>query len=149
MSLKFLDDLTKYLDWDVKKSIYSRTEAFYRQLIYMEEQNNDMLSLLYKRGWSGQKLHVIFALNSFYQLVLGPLASSALNISATGVGATIPIKYGNTIKFDKSRNRKISNANSDFFVMLSKLGISPLLVNYSSTNDIIFSIHRGLLEDER
>ncbi len=147
--LKFLDDLTQYLEWDVKKQIFNRTDAFKRQLTYMKDQNNEMLFVLYRNGWSDQKLHVVFAFNSFYQLVLGPLASSALNISETGIGASIPIKYGSSIKFDKSRNRKISNANADFFFLLSQLGISPWLVNYSSANDIVYGIHKGLLESEQ
>lgn len=147
--MKILEDLTKYLEWDDKKQIFNRTDAFKRQLAYIKEQNNQMLSVLYRYGWSDQKLHVVFAFNSFYQLVLGPLASSALPISNTGVGSSIPIRYGSSIKFDKSRNRKISNANSDFFTLLSQLDISPWLVNHSSANDIVYSIYKGLLKSEQ
>lgn len=92
--MKILDTLTKSLEWDVKKQLTIRYEAFNRQLEYLKSQNNQYLLMLYKAKWNDEKFRVLFALNSFYQIVLGPLSSSSKNISNTGLGGEVPILYG-------------------------------------------------------
>lgn len=103
---------------------------------------------IYSLGWNDEKLRVIFAFNSFYQIVLGPLTSSSKLISKTNIGGKIPIIYGSSIKFDLSRNNNVNRAHEDFTKILNISGIKMWLLTLSSTNDIIYNIQKDAMHDQ-
>lgn len=146
--MKILDILIQYLEWEVRKQALNRYTAFERQLTYMKEQNDHRSSDIYKKGWNENKLKSIFAFNSFYQIVLGPLSSSALRVSKTGIGGKIPLTYGNSIRFDNDRNNEINQTYDDFMSIMHKSGINVWLLNLSSVNDIVYNIHKDLYHEQ-
>lgn len=146
--MKILNTLCQYLEFDLKILIEKRYSAFERQLKYLKTQNKNYLIILYSNSWTDERLKVIFALNSFYQLVLGPLSSSALNISNTGLGRDIPIKYGKSITFNQARNRQIIKAEERFNSIIAELNIPHFVLGMNSANDIIYNIWKDMSNEE-
>ena len=91
---KIQKQFCEYLEYDLKMLIEKRVSAFIRQLEYIKTQDNQYLIRLYSNNWNDEMLKVVFVFNSFYQLVLGPLSSSARNSTVYELGAEIPIAYG-------------------------------------------------------
>lgn len=124
--MKILNTLTNNLEGDTRRQIFRRYDAFIRQLEYLKSQNDQKIIILREDGWSDNKFKVIFALNSFYQEVIGPLSSSAQSDRATGLGSQIPIVYGSMVKFTSSRSNKIQEAYNDFIQLAYDLDITDM-----------------------
>ena len=111
---KIQKQLSEYLEYELRQLIDKRVSAFKRQLEYIKAKDNTHLIKLYSNNWNDEMLKVVFVLNSFYQLVLGPLDSSARSSTLNGLGSEIPITYGASIKFNASRSHKINKAVESF-----------------------------------
>jgi len=48
-----------------------------RELRFLKARQDRFLAVIQSAGWTDERLEVLCGLNFFYQLVLGPLASSA------------------------------------------------------------------------
>lgn len=140
--------LSEYLEYDLRQLIDKRVSAFKRQLEYIKTKDNLHLIKLYSNNWNDEMLKVVFVLNSFYQFVLGPLDSSARSSTENGLGSEIPISYGNSIKFNASRSKKINKAVESFNNIILKLEIDSFVMGLNSANDIVFNLAKELYEDE-
>ncbi len=145
---KIQKQLSEYLEYDLRQLIDRRVSAFKRQLEYIKTKDSPHLLKLYSNNWNDEMFKVVFVLNSFYQLVLGPLDSSARCSTIIGLGSDIPISYGTSIKFNAYRTRKISKAVESFNKIIAKLEINNFVMGLNSANDIVFNLAKVLYEDK-
>lgn len=145
---KIQKQLSEYLEYDLRQLIDKRVSAFKRQLEYTKTKDSPYLLKLYSNNWNDEMFKVVFVLNSFYQLVLGPLDSSARSSTISGLGSDIPINYGTSIKFNASRSRKINKAVESFNNIIAKLEINSFVMGLNSANDIVFHLAKVLYEAE-
>lgn len=143
---KIQKQLSEYLEYDLRQLIDKRVSAFKRQLEYIKTNDSPHLLKLYSNNWNDEMFKVVFVLNSFYQLVLGPLDSSARSSTVIGLGSDIPISYGTSIKFNASRSRKINKAVESFNKIVAKLEINSFVMGLNSANDIVFNLAKVLYE---
>ena len=140
-----LKTLTTGLDSDLRKKIQVRVDALMREIKYLKENDDTRLSELEIKGWNSERLEIICVLNAFYQLILGPLASSARE--KTGVlGEEIPILYGELLRFDTDRNRKIRSAHQAFTEIISGLPGQLNLLTASHASDVVFALNKALTQ---
>lgn len=144
-----LNVLVGNMEWKIKNQCERRYEALLRQYNYLVEKKNEHLMFTYREGWFSERYKVLFALNSFFQIVLGPLASSSRGVSEIGIGSRIPISYGTAIKFDDARNRAINKAYLDFNVLIYESGIDEWWLNLNQANDIVYQVAKKIREDEQ
>ena len=81
----------------------------------LSEIQNRQLLIVREGGWTQEQLEVLCVLcvlNSFYQIVLGPLASSAREHTGQ-LGSEIPVLHGSML-FDAQRARDISSGRRHF-----------------------------------
>ena len=95
--MSVLDTLTKRLDGRIRKRIRDRVDAMMREIDFLEEIEDPHLRFIQSKGWTKTRLNALCSLNSFYQIVAGPFASSARGRTKIGIGEKIPIKYGEEI----------------------------------------------------
>ncbi|HEY0783268.1 MAG TPA: hypothetical protein VGE98_12490, partial [Thermoanaerobaculia bacterium] len=60
---------------DLRVSALRRVDVMKRELVYLFEQGDLKIFEILKSNWSMDELFAVCALNSFYQIVLAPLAS--------------------------------------------------------------------------
>ncbi len=143
---KILDTLVGKMDRDVKNQVMRRYNSMASQYEYLRDSKNEDVLLTYKYKWNDQKYKVLFALNSFYQIVIGPLACSAYAQSASGIGTTIPISYGKQIQFDNNWNSRVSATDRAFSSLVSACGFSEYMVTANKASDITFHIASAIKE---
>lgn len=141
--------LVGMMERDIKDQCDRRYQALVRQYNYLVETQNEHLFFTYTQGWFSERYKVLFALNSFFQIVIGPLASSSRGVSEIGVGSRIPINYGATIRFDDARNRTINKAYLDFTTFIHEFGMDEWWLNLNQASDIAYQVAKKIRENER
>lgn len=141
-----LDTLTKQMDWEVKEQVYHRYEALVRQYEYLVERQNEHLLFTFKNGWFADKYKGLFALNSFYQIVIGPLASSTRGVSKIGIGSSIPIIYGKSVRFNARRNSVINKTYLDYISLVNGVGFKEWWLNSNQASDAVYQIAKSIRE---
>lgn len=139
--------LTKDLESKVKSSIYRRVEAMRSNLSYFQETDKPELIYIISRGVTPEKIDTVFCLASFYQIVLGPLASSAYINNRQGLGSKVPIQYGQ-LSFNTERSNSIKETHMTFKALVEKLGIPFYWLYYNRVDDLIFYIAKKFKEGE-
>lgn len=94
--------LTSRFDKELRIAVLNRRENMLRELRYLEERRDQRLDVARQQQWTKERFEALCGLNSFYQLVLGPLASSSRERFGT-LGREVPILYGETLRFDSNR----------------------------------------------
>lgn len=140
-----LKSLTAELDRDLKNQIQMRVEALMRGIKYLQETDDKRLLEIKQFGWSLERLEIICILNAFYQIVLGPLASSARERTGA-LGEEIPILYGELIRFDADRNRGIRAVHKAFSDIILGLPGQLNLITASHADDIVFLLNKALTQ---
>lgn len=143
-----LNLLTRKLDWDVKQQCQRRHAALVRQYQYLHETENEHLLYTLRRGWFAERYKVLFSLNTFFQIVIGPLASSSRGVSELGVGSTIPIHYGESVIFDTSRNTTINKMYMDYISMVGELKFNEWWLVQNQASDVVYQIAQYLKEND-
>lgn len=143
--LKILVDV---MERDIRCQCDRRYQALVRQYNYLVETKNEHLIFTYSKGWVSEKYKVLFALNTFFQIVIGPLSSSTRGVSGVGVGSSIPISYG-TIKFNKARNKAVNKAYSDFIIFVHECGMDEWWLNLNQASDITYQVAKKLRDNEQ
>lgn len=138
-----LGPLLKALNPVVRASVERRFEAMARELKFLHDKQDERVGFIRGRGWSDERLRMLFVLNSVYQLFLGPLHSSARTTS--GLGAEHPILHGSEA-FNRSRAREVDELARDFFGIVSASGCRPEWMAKNTCGDIVYWI--GRYEDE-
>ncbi|MGY3039206.1 hypothetical protein ACVWWQ_000793 [Rhodanobacter sp. TND4EL1] len=140
-----LPKLVAVLDPAVRRSVRQRFDAMMREFKYLQVNRADDFTYLSGKGWTGQKLEVLFLLNSFYQLAIGPLRASAR--STAGLGATIPIFHGADL-FDNSRAYEVSQMVGAYNSLLESLKIKADWMTKNTAGDLVYWVTRSERERE-
>lgn len=135
--------LIRQLDTPVRATIQRRAEAMMRQIVYLQETEQERLVFLLRAGWTLDRLAVLCSINSFYQIVIGPLASSGRSDSRTGLGERIPIQYGEEIKFDGKRAADMRRLHTAFTTLVHSMNIPLRLLYANHADDLIFELSRS------
>lgn len=144
-----LNVLVGKMEWDIREQCDRRYQGLLSQYNYLVETQNEHLLFTNRKGWYVERYKVLFALNSFFQVVIGPLVSSSRGVSEVGVGSSIPIKYGKSIRFDSARNRSVNKVYADFIILIRELGMEEWLLNLNQANDIVFQVAKRIKENEQ
>lgn len=134
--------LVNDLDRDLRTQIVARREAMLREKRFLEEREDPSLSSVKAIGWTDERFEALCGLNSFYQLVLGPLASSARERMGL-LGRDIPILYGETLRFDAERAARLRSAHADFFETIADLPDAVGLLTAPHFSDLVFRLARA------
>lgn len=122
-----------------------RVEALMRGLKYLQENDDKRLSEIKQFGWSLERLEIICILNAFYQIVLGPLASSARERKGV-LGEETPIIYGELIRFDAERNRGIRAVHKAFSEIILGLPGQLNLITANHADDLVYILNKALTQ---
>lgn len=114
-----------------------------RELRFMEDKGDSRLMLARAAGWTSKRLTVLCGLNSFYQLVLGPLASSARDRYGV-LGREVPILYGESLRFDERRSSELRGAHAAFMSALHDVPDAPRLLTAPHANDLVYRLAKSL-----
>lgn len=144
-----LNLLVGKMDRDIRDQCDRRYQALVRQYSYLVEKQNQDLMFTYYRGWFSDRYKVLFAFNSFFQIVIGPLASSSRGVSLVGVGSSIPINYGASMRFDDTRNKAVNKAYSDFIALIYATGIDEWWLNLNQASDIVYKVAEKIRKNEQ
>lgn len=140
--------LVKNLDRELRTQIVRRSESMLREKRFLQEREDRSLSFVKNLGWTDERLEVLCGLNSFYQLVLGPLASSARERFGI-LGREIPILYGETLRFDAERGSRLRRAHTAFFETIADVPDAQGVVTAPHFSDLLFRLARHLQDNVR
>ena len=135
-----LNGLTAELEWDLQRQIAKRVEAMKRHLRFLAESENEWLATVQRIGWTDQQLEILCELNSFYQIVLGPLTSSSRIARGQVLGAEVPIHYGTTLTFDRARAQRIRSTMASFMGRMRRLGIPQQCLTAARADDLLRAV---------
>ncbi len=140
--------LVESLPSDVRPLVRRRFNDMARQLLYLKDKQHPQLRVVRKHGWTMDMLEVVLALNSFYQVVLAPLASSGRNFQDRELGSSIPVAYGESMRFDRAWGERITAAYDAFKGLIAELEIRETYLTAQHTEDVLFRMSRDILADE-
>jgi hypothetical protein len=142
---KILNILIKDLDYEVKKQITQRYANMVSNYNHLRDSKDKNLMLTFKHKWNDDKYKVLFALNSFYQFVIGPLVSSAYGHSNSGLGSSIPINFGK-MRIDQARNWNVIETNRSFTKLFISCGFNEYMMVANKVSDIAYHLAKNLRE---
>lgn len=132
------DPVLRSLDPRVRRSVLRRIDAMERELVFLTEREDDNVNFIRKRGWSDERLHVLFILNSVYQQVLGPIQAAAKE-GPEGLGSTIPVRHG-TASFSRKTAGSVQIAMRDFLVIVDTLKLQRSWLYSNTCGDVVFAV---------
>ncbi len=130
--------LLSALDSRVRRNVARRIDAMERELAFLVAREDRNVAYLRRRGWTNDRIHVLFALNSVYQQVLGPI-QAATRGGPDGLGREIPVRYGNT-SYDAASARAASSALRDFYALVAELRVPPDWLYANTCGEVVFRI---------
>ena len=134
------------LEREERDAVTRRVEMMEAELKYLQEAKPQDLISASNRGWTSQKLQVVFCLNSFYQRILAPLWASAYSPSV--IGSKIPIRYGKSIVFDAKKNAAIHKMGIRFLQICSNFKIPRSMLEAQRTSDLIWEINKPRFDSD-
>ena len=132
------DPVLRSLDPRVRRGVSRRIDAMERELAFLAEREDDNLKLIRSRGWSDERLQVLFVLNSVYQQVLGPMQAAARG-GPEGLGNTIPVRHG-TASFSRKTAESVQVAMKDFLMMVDTLKLQRSWLHSNTCGDVVFAV---------
>lgn len=134
--------LTAPMSMKPRQAVMRRHEAMLGELRFLSERESpdENLSFIRRHKWSDERLSALFALNSVYQEVLGPLHAST-RVGAAGLGTEYPIRHGSQ-RFDASHNVRVQNAIDDFYAIVERLGFLKEWMTRNTCGDLVYYIAR-------
>lgn len=109
-----------------------------RELAFLVEREDDTIRFIQRRGWSDERLQVLFVLNSIYQQVLGPIQAAAKE-GPEGLGSTIPVRHG-TASFSRKTAGSVQIAMKDFLAMVDMLKLQRTWLHSNTCGDVVFAV---------
>jgi hypothetical protein len=137
-----LDELISDLDPDLQLQMRGRVAAMLRHLQYLRETNSPALANFGMQSWPMERLEIFCELNSFYQIIMAPLASSSRTSLDTFLGAEVPIRYGDSIIFDQSRAERVRRTMRDFMRRMHKIGVPQAVLTAARADDMLRALQR-------
>lgn len=136
---KILKQLVAKLEYKVSQNCFDRYGRLERRYEYLCSDESIQLREARRDGWSRERFMVLFALNSFYQVVIGPLTCSAVVNKSTRLGSDIAITYGKSLTFNRQRIREMQYLAREFNELFHNLGFEQVaLLGAQTADDIIF-----------
>ncbi len=135
--------LSSQMDPHVREVIERRTGFMVRRLKYLQQQNDRRLADVERAGWTVRRLEVVCWLNSFFQIVVSPLAASAVPGFPLDLGGATPITHG-SITFDSERRATIGFMDHAFFAACVASGINRPMLTAHRADDLIYLLARHL-----
>jgi hypothetical protein len=126
------------MDNRVRQGVQRRLEAMERELAFLAERQEPNVSFIARKGWSIDRLQLVFLLNSVYQNLLGPLQAAARG-GPDGLGSKIPVRHGKTI-FNRATASSVQMAMRDFFEMVDALHLPRAWLQLNTCGDLVFAI---------
>src|SRR5271154_6356672 len=90
----------RLMDGRVRHGVLRRVDAMERELVFLMERKDENVALIRRRGWTDNRLQLLFLLNSMYQQLIGPLQAAARG-GPEGLGSAVAICHGRTL-FDRA-----------------------------------------------
>jgi hypothetical protein len=140
--------LVRKLDRELRRHVLERRDAMLRELRFLRLREDSFLRIAQSAGWTEQRLEVLCGLNSFYQLVLGPLTSSARERFGI-LGREVPILYGDSLRFDAKRATKLRAAHRAFFTAIADVPNANNIMTAPHFSDLLFRLASNLGQDGR
>lgn len=137
--------LTEKLDLDLRRLVHRRVEAMEREARYLDETADSYLRVVMNSGWTLERLSVLCVLNSFYQFVLGPLASSS-HSGNQAMDSGVVIRHG-SIRFDANRSRNLRAAYKAFVSSIDGVPDARSLLTAPHFRDLVFKLARAIEEN--
>lgn len=131
--------LSKGLEFSTKQSLNARVENLMRQIRYEEKEQTNEFRKAKKNGWDLKKLEMLCCLNSFYQLVLGPLSSVSKSKSSSNFIKDHPIAYGN-IRLTIQESEKLALCHTAFMEIITKLDIDFWWLSVNHGHDLLYKL---------
>lgn len=104
-AIRYVAPLVETMHASLLTVLTRRVDVMVRHLQYLRNEEIDRYVLARDAGWSPDRLDAVVGLNSFYQLVLAPLASAARDHFPSGLVQDVPIAYGSRLRFDPQSTR--------------------------------------------
>jgi hypothetical protein len=140
--------LSRGMDTQVREIIERRTAFMVSQLNYLNGRQDRHFTNAERAGWTLKRLEVVCWLNSFFQVVVSPLAASATHSSQLDLGGATPILYGSKLRFDTERRTNIESMHRAFFSVCAASGIDPAMLAAHRAEDLVYLISRRISENE-
>ena len=135
---RIADPVLRSLDPRVRRGVLRRIDAMERELAFLAEREDDNVKFIRSRGWSDERLQVLFVLNSVYQQVLGPIQAAAKE-GPEGLGSTIPVRHG-TASFSRKTAGSVQVAMKDVRAMVDTLRLQRSWLHPNTCGDVVFAI---------
>lgn len=135
---RIADPVLRSLDPRVRRGVLRRIDAMERELAFLVEREDDTVRFIQRRGWSDERLQVLFVLNSVYQQVLGPIQAAAKE-GPEGLGSTIPVRHG-TASFSRKTAGSVQIAMKDFLAMVDMLKLQRTWLHSNTCGDVVFAV---------
>ncbi len=129
------------LDGPVRRGVLRRIDAMERELSFLATKDDHRVFALRRMGWGEERLQLLFALNSIYQHVLGPLQGASRG-GPEGLGKSVVIRHGSA-SFSSQTSGAALSALKDFNAMVESLGFERDLLNLNTCEDIVFRLYSG------
>ncbi len=135
---RIADPVFRSLDTRVRNGVLRRIDAMVRELAFLADREDDNVNFIRRRGWSDERLQLIFVLNSIYQHVLGPMQAAAKQ-GPEGLGSSIPVRHG-TASFSKKTAGSVQFAMKDFLMMVDTLNLQRSWLHSNTCGDVVFAV---------
>jgi hypothetical protein len=137
---RILGPLLRSLDGKVRVAVLRRIDAMERELVFLGSREDRKLAAARRYGWTDDRLHVLFALNSIYQQLLGPLQSAARG-GPEGLGDTVAVQHG-TSTFSRATTMRIQLTMRDFNKLVGALEFRQRWLQDNTCGDVLYAISR-------
>lgn len=139
---KILDVLCMNLPFESRRLISRKVETMLRDFAFIKETKKDTINIVFSKGWSAEKLEVLFSLMSFYQVVIGPLNGLSIQYSKSRKMFE-SIRYGASVEIDIEMVRVLQGVCNKFKEIVDKFDIGDYVFSISNADDLIYKIARG------
>jgi hypothetical protein len=137
---RIVGPLLRSMDGKVRAAVIRRIDAMERELAFLSSREDRRLATVRRFGWTDDRLQVLFALNSVYQQLLGPLQSAARG-GPEGLGDTVPVRHG-TSTFSRATTTRIQLTMRDFNALVDALELRRTWLQENTCGDVLFAISR-------
>ena len=132
--------LTNGMDTKVIQAIQRRIDALMRGIRFEKQRDSSHYDRVRKLGWNLKKLEVICSLNAFYQIVIGPLASTTKKDVGSGLLTDHFIKYGNQLKLSSKEIERIGECHEEFKEIAYYHGVDIYCLQANHAQDILYRL---------
>jgi len=139
---KLLYILTEGLESKTKQLIQRRYEALMSGVLFEQKRNSANFRTALDGGWSIGKIEILCCLNSFYQIVLGPVASISAGGSENCILNEHSIKFGNVLTITNVDAASAHDCHQDFKRLVGELRINYWCLLANHAQDLLYHLTR-------